>query len=111
VPAGPPPAQIVVKDLKRGTGPAVRRHTRIAIHYIGVDYKTRKPFEVRWSEDSQTLRQIDYAFDRNGWERSLLGMRVGGRRKLIIPAKFYKGGTAVVYVVDLLEVLDTSASS
>lgn len=104
VPAGPPPTQIVVEDLRQGHGPTVTKHSWIAIHFVGLDYKTGKPFEIRWDRNSPSLRQVEYAFKSGSWERSLVGMQLGGRRKLIIPADLYKGGRAVVYVVDLLDV-------
>ena len=108
VPAGPPPTHVVVNDLRRGHGPAVTKHSWIGIHFVGVDYETGKPFEVRWDQEAPSLREVAYAFKRNGWERGLVGMRLGGRRELIIPADSYKGGRAVVYVVDLVDVQNTA---
>src|SRR5215204_5879826 len=44
VPAGPPPTDLIVKDLKRGSGPAVKLDSMLALNFIGVDYKSHKPF-------------------------------------------------------------------
>jgi peptidylprolyl isomerase len=39
-----------------------------------------------------------------GWEESLRGMRVGGRRELIVPSKLAYGTGTLIYVIDLLKV-------
>ena len=102
VPPGPPPTHTIVKDLKKGWGPVVRPHSRLALHFIGVDYRSHKPFETRWDLKNPFVFEFDHGLELQGWEEGLPGMKVGGRRKLIVPSNLaYKVG-AVVYIIDLL---------
>lgn len=102
IPSGPPPNHIVVKDIKEGWGPVVEPHMRLVLHFIGIDYRSHKPFEVRWSKKSPFLFEFDHGLELQGWEKGLPGMKVGGRRRLVVPSRLAYGQGAVVYVVDLL---------
>jgi len=106
IPAGPPPKKVVIEDLERGQGPAVRRHTWVAVHVIGIDYRSRKPFEVNWDLKRPFIFDTNWAVEHEKWQRGLLGARVGGRRKIIVPSNLAYGQGAVVYVADILEVQD-----
>lgn len=101
VPAGPPPKKIVIEELKRGHGPPVKVGQVFTINFVGVYYKTGKPFETHWGKSP-----FVWHFGTNelvkGLEIGLKGMRVGGRRKLIVPSRLaYKSG-ARVYLVEML---------
>lgn len=113
-PERPAPDRLVVRDLIDGSGPTVRRGDEITVEYVGIHYdgkhftnswKRAKPFEFRLGGDS--------AFVNPGWERGIPGMRVGGRRELIVPpALLYRSGPppeskptdALVYVIDLISI-------
>lgn len=99
-PSGPPPKKLVVKDLELGSGPAVKPGDRIGILYVGVDYETGEERYHRWF-----LRPLRFRFGSKylapGLERGLIGMKVGGRRELIIPSRLAYGTGAVDYVVEL----------
>lgn len=102
VPSGPPPTgKVIVEDLKKGAGSVIKQGP-IGINYIGIDYETRKPFEVDWGKPVPPI--FNYGTDEviKGWEVGLKGMRVGGRRELIVPAKLAYGNGAVVYMIELL---------
>ena len=104
VPSGPPPHRLVVKDLIVGTGAEIRPHTEIKTLYTAVTYRTREPYEVRWKPSKPFTIDFAPGFEIKGWEKGLVGMRVGGRRELIIPSRMaYHNGT-LVYVIDLLSV-------
>jgi FKBP-type peptidyl-prolyl cis-trans isomerase len=104
VPSGPPPKELVIKDLKKGTLDEVKPKQRLRVNYIGVTYKTGKPFEVNWGK-----KPLPFIFTYGvgevieGWERGLKGMRVGGRRELIVPSKMAYNTGALVYVIELLQ--------
>ncbi len=103
VPSGPPPTDLVVKDLKVGKGPAAGPDSRLAVHFVAADYKSGKVFETRWGLQP-FLIEYDHGLPMQGWEEGLAGMRVGGRRKILVPSRLaYKEGS-IVYIVDLLSV-------
>lgn len=99
VPNGPPPKKLVVKDLIKGTGPAVGADDEIIVNDVGVNYKTGEEFETTYGDRPSTF-PIDEVI--KGWEVGLKGMKVGGRRELIIPSKLGYGTGALIYVIDLL---------
>ncbi len=108
VPPGPPPKTLVVENLKRGWGPTAKPQSRLVVHYIGVNYATGKPFETRWGPKQYFLFEYDHGLPMSGWEKGLAGMRVGGRRKVIVPASLGYEQRALVYVVELLAAEDRS---
>jgi FKBP-type peptidyl-prolyl cis-trans isomerase len=118
VPSGPPPTTLVVKDLVVGTGaPAVAGET-LQVQYVGVSYATGKQFDASWNDGPNDTPQ-PFSFQLGagqvikGWDEGIAGMRVGGRRELIIPPALGYGDQSqgpitanetLVFVVDLLSV-------
>jgi peptidylprolyl isomerase len=102
VPDEPPPKELVVKDLEKGSGPAVGEGDEIVVEYVAVNYKTGKPAETVWGKP--TTFTVGSGELIKGWERGIRGMKVGGRRELIIPSKLAFGKGTLIYVVDLLEI-------
>ncbi len=102
IPAGPPPGHLVVKDIKVGTGPLIRPRAEISTRYVAVSYRTGKAAEVKWTHPFNL--QFSPGLEIKGWEIGLKGMKVGGRRELIIPPKLAYETETLVYVIDLLSV-------
>ena len=107
IPQGPPPSKLVVRDLKVGTGPEAKTGERVTVQYIGVAYKTGKQFDIRdRSEPFNFL--IARGQVQPGWIEGVPGMKVGGRRQLIIPPRLTLDELGrpetLVYVIELLEV-------
>jgi peptidylprolyl isomerase len=106
IPKGPPPKKLVVKDLKVGSGPEIKKGERATVQYVGVAYKTGKQFSARTRNEPFRFYQ-GLGDEQPGWEKGLPGMRVGGRRELIIPPHltFNQLGKpeTLVYVIELLE--------
>lgn len=100
VPNGAPPKDLIVKDLREGSGPAVAHAgDEVLVAYAGFHYG-RKPFYDTWEQGGPTRFHLHDL--HSGWERGVNGMRVGGWRELIVPSRLaYHTGT-IVYVVDLL---------
>jgi len=103
VPQGPPPKHLVVTEQKKGSGLAAKWGDSLAVQYVGVNYKTRKTFETRWQPNPFHFN-FGTGEVRKGWEIGLKGIRVGGRRKLILPSRLAYGRGALVYVVELLSI-------
>jgi peptidylprolyl isomerase len=110
VPKGPAPSHLVVKDLIKGTGPAATPSSTVEVNYVGVVYKTGKQFDSSWSRGQPASFQLTGLI--KGWSEGMTGMRVGGRRELIIPPglAYGKAGrpptippdSTLIFVVDLL---------
>ena len=106
VPPGAPPKKLVVVDLRKGSGPAIPPKGGVRIHtnYVALSYRTHKPLEVRWSPLGSFNIGFGPGIEVKGWEKGLVGMRVGGRRELRVPSRLaYKSG-AILYLIDLLAV-------
>lgn len=104
VPDEPPPEQLVVEDLKEGSGAEVKAGDKIVVNYVGVNYKTGKEFEAVWDPEEPTTFQLGTGEVIKGWEQGLKGMKAGGRRELTIPSNLAFKTGVVIYVVDLLDV-------
>jgi len=110
-PKGPIPRKLVVKDLIDGSGRPARDGDELAIEYVG-KRANGAPFSSSWQREAPFHFQLGGGRLNFGLERGLKGMRVGARRKLIIPADLIhgRGGTppgeyrkeSLVYVVDLV---------
>lgn len=106
LPPGPAPKELVVRDIREGFGPAIPPggDVRIDTNFVALSYRTRKPYEVRWSLGGAFNIGFGPGIEIKGWEKGLVGMKAGGRRELRIPSRLaYKEG-AVLYVIDLLAV-------
>jgi FKBP-type peptidyl-prolyl cis-trans isomerase len=111
-PGGTPPKKLVVKNLIIGTGPKLTSPSQtITIAYVGALYANGKVFDSSWKDVPSThvISQPASGFVP-GFEQGLLGMKVGGRRELIIPASLAYGNkkqgsipanSALIFIVDL----------
>ena len=114
VPTGPAPTHLVVKDLIPGTGALAGSGQTVTVNYVGVLYKTGKEFDSSWSRNQPFTTALASGSVISGWVKGIAGMRVGGRRELIIPPSLAYGkrgspptippNAALVFVVDLISV-------
>jgi len=119
VQVGPPPAKLVVKDLKVGTGLAVVPSDTITVNYIGVACSTGKVFDSSWSRGTTATFGLNQVI--KGWTQGLTGMKVGGRRLLGIPSTLGYGSQsagadiapdeALWFVVDLVKITPTATTT
>ena len=110
IPSGPPPKKLVVKDLIKGTGPAATANSTVNVQYVGKVYKGGKQFDASWNDGSGQPVSLPLTGVIKGWQQGIPGMKVGGRRELIIPPSLGYGPTAqskipanstLVFVIDL----------
>ena len=109
---GPPPTQLVTRDLRPGTGPAVAAGQTLTVNYIGVSCSTGKIFDSSYKGGKPVSFPLSGVIP--GWQKGIPGMRVGGRRLLAIPPGDAYGdspasseiapGETLWFVVDLLDV-------
>lgn len=113
VPDGAPPPRLVMKDIEKGTGPAAKAGDEVTVNYLGVDYETGRQFDASWDRGEPLVFSLGSGSVIPGWEQGLKGMKVGGRRQLIIPPDLAYGSegtggiapnSTLVFVVDLLAV-------
>jgi peptidylprolyl isomerase len=114
VPAGKPPKKLVIKDLIPGTGQAAKAGDPITVNYIGVNFADGKPFDNSYDRGQPFPFQLGGGQVIPGWDRGLVGMKVGGRRELVIPPSLAYGpqgqppvikpNETLVFVVDLLSI-------
>jgi peptidylprolyl isomerase len=103
VPKGPPPKRLVVNDIQEGTGAAVKMGDEVTIKWIGILYKNGREFGSSWHDRNTFTFRTGTGRVIPGWDRGMIGMKVGGRRKLTIPPWLaYQDGETLIYVVDLL---------
>ena len=100
-PHGPAPRELVVRDPRRGSGAAMKEGDAILIAWVEVPYD-----EASEKTASSPERELKFSFGKyiEGWEEGLLGMRVGGRRELIVPLRLGDTGQTMIYAIDLLGV-------
>jgi hypothetical protein len=103
IPRGISPDEVVIKDLKVGTGPAITPGDVFGARYVSFDYQTGERLERNWGEDPWRLRwKIGELVD--GWEPGLKGIRAGGIRELILPSRFAYDHGPMVYIVEAAEI-------
>ncbi len=111
---GPPPADLVVEEIAAGDGPEAVPGRTVAVHYVGVAHSTGREFDASWNRGAPFRFPLGAGHVIDGWDRGVAGMRVGGRRRLVIPPHLGYGdrgaggairpGETLVFVVDLLAV-------
>jgi peptidylprolyl isomerase len=110
-PGGKPPTDLVVKDLVKGTGRTAVPGAQATVQYVGVLFKGGKQFDASWDRGQPFTFQLGAGMVIPGWDRGVVGMKVGGRRELIIPADQAYGAQSpspdippnspLVFVIDL----------
>ena len=111
-PAGPPPSKLVVKDLIKGTGAEAKLNRSISINNVGVLYHGGKEFDSTWQRGKPSYLFLEKGRQIAGFTEGIPGMKLGGRRELIVPAALAYGAKGVpgkvppneplVFVVDLV---------
>jgi peptidylprolyl isomerase len=114
VPKTKPPKKLIVRDLREGTGPAAKPGDTVTVQYVGVNYKGGKQFDASWDRGEPFSFSLGGGQVIKGWDLGVAGMKVGGRRMLIIPPDLgygpngsppvIKPNETLAFVVDLLAV-------
>jgi len=111
-PGGPPPASLEGTDIWEGDGPAAKAGDKVEVHYVGVAYSTGEEFDASWNRGEPLRFRLGAGKVIQGWDRGVQGMKVGGRRKLVIPPDLgygsrgaggaIKPGETLIFVCDLV---------
>lgn len=92
--ASAPAAGLVIKDVVVGTGPAVKQGDKLKVHYVGT-LSDGTEFDASRNRGQPFSFEIGRGMVIKGWEQGLLGMKVGGKRKLTIAPDLAYGDRGV----------------
>jgi peptidylprolyl isomerase len=113
-PEGPPPSDLEITDVTEGSGAEATAGSTVSVHYVGVAHSTGEEFDASYNRGAPLDFRLGVGQVISGWDQGVLGMKVGGRRRLVIPPHLgygdrgaggvIKPGETLIFVVDLLAV-------
>jgi peptidylprolyl isomerase len=113
-PSGAPPRKLVKEDIVKGKGPGAKPGDTVVVHYVGVSFSTGEEFDASWDAGQPFPVQLGAGQVIEGWEKGLVGLKKGGRRKLTIPPEQAYGAEGappsigpnetLVFMIDALEI-------
>jgi len=114
VPSGNAPTSLEKTDLIVGQGAEAVAGKKVTVQYVGVSFATKKQFDASWDRGQPFSFVLGAGNVIRGWDEGVPGMKVGGRRRLVIPPELGYGpegsppvigpNETLVFVVDLLSV-------
>jgi peptidylprolyl isomerase len=114
IPDHAPSYQLELDDIELGDGDEAAPGSIVEVHYAGVAWSTGNEFDASWNRGDTFKFGLGKGQVIQGWDQGVAGMKVGGRRKLVIPPHLgygdrsaggvIKPGETLVFVVDLLAV-------
>ena len=109
-----PPTDLVVTELSEGDGDEATTGSTVSVHYVGVSHSTGEEFDASYNRGTPLEFRLGAGQVIAGWDQGVQGMKVGGRRQLVIPPHLgygdrgaggvIKPNETLVFVVDLLAV-------
>ena len=109
-----PPTDLVVTELSEGDGTEATAGSTVSVHYVGVAHSTGEEFDASYNRGTPLQFRLGAGQVIAGWDQGVQGMKVGGRRQLVIPPHLAYGdrgaggvirpGETLVFVVDLVAV-------
>jgi peptidylprolyl isomerase len=112
-PSGSPPRRLVKEDIVKGKGEPAKAGDRITVQYVGVAFSTGEQFDASWDVGQPFSFFLGAGEVIPGWDKGIVGMKSGGRRKLTIPPEQAYGAEGsppdiapnetLVFVVDLVK--------
>jgi FKBP-type peptidyl-prolyl cis-trans isomerase len=112
-PGGEPPTELQVTDINVGDGAEAAAGQTAVVHYVGVAFSSGEEFDASWSRGEPFAFPLGGGRVIAGWDQGVVGMKVGGRRQLVIPPHLGYGdrgagaaippGETLIFVVDLLD--------
>ncbi|WP_033337530.1 FKBP-type peptidyl-prolyl cis-trans isomerase [Catenuloplanes japonicus] len=112
---GPAPTDLIVEDLEVGTGAEATKGRHAVVHYVGIAHSTGAEFDASYNRGDTFSFPVGGGRVIGGWDQGVEGMKVGGRRRLVIPPHLGYGqagagggliapGETLIFVVDLVDV-------
>ena len=111
VPEGEAPAGLEIRDIVEGDGATAKVGDSVTVDYVGVAYSTGKEFDASWNSGQPFTFTVGQGAVIPGWDQGIPGMKIGGRRELVIPPDLAYGeqgappdigpNETLIFVVDL----------
>ena len=111
-PGGEPPADLEITDIWEGDGKVAGRGDTVRVHYVGVAFSTGEEFDASWNRGEPLEFRLGIGQVIAGWDQGVQGMKVGGRRQLVIPPGLAYGnrgagniirpGETLIFICDLV---------
>ena len=113
--SGAAPEELKADDVVVGKGKTAKEGDTVEVEYVGVTFKTGKQFDASWDRKGEPFSfKLGEGAVIQGWDQGVPGMKVGGRRTLVIPADLAYGASgsppnigpneALIFVVDLKKI-------
>jgi len=109
-----PPSDLVVTDVTEGDGVEATAGSNVSVHYVGVAHSTGEEFDASYNRGAPLQFRLGVGQVISGWDQGVQGMKVGGRRQLVVPPHLGYGdrgaggvirpGETLIFMVDLLDV-------
>lgn len=113
-PEGPAPTELQITDQVVGDGAEATAGSTVSAHYVGVAFSSGEEFDASWNRGEPLQFRLGVGQVIPGWDQGIAGMKVGGRRKLVIPPHLgygargaggvIKPNETLIFVVDLVGV-------
>ena len=113
-PGGPPPAELEITEVTVGEGAEATAGSTVYAHYVGVAHSSGEEFDASYNRGEPLAFRLGVGQVIAGWDQGIAGMKVGGRRQLVIPPHLAYGdrgagaaiapGETLIFVVDLVDV-------
>ena len=111
-PEGEAPKELEITDIWEGDGKVASPGDTVGVHYVGVSYSTGEEFDASWDRGEPLSFRLGAGQVIAGWDQGVQGMKVGGRRQLVIPPDLAYGnrgaanviapGETLIFVCDLV---------
>ena len=113
-PGGEPPADLQITDIIEGDGAVAKAGDTVGVHYVGVAWSSGEEFDSSYGRGAPLSFRLGVGQVISGWDQGVQGMKVGGRRQLVIPSHLAYGdrgaggvikpGETLIFVCDLVSV-------
>jgi peptidylprolyl isomerase len=110
---GAAPENLLIEEIVVGTGEEAKAGQTAVVHYVGISASTGEEFDASWNRNETFSFPLGAGYVIQGWDRGVVGMKIGGRRRLVIPSHLgygnqgaggvIKPGETLIFVVDLIE--------
>ena len=108
------PSDLVVTEITEGDGAEATSGSTVSVHYVGVAHSSGEEFDASYNRGAPLQFRLGIGQVISGWDTGVQGMKVGGRRRLVIPPHLgygdrgaggvIKPGETLIFVVDLVAV-------